>query len=171
MINNRLYCSIDHATEYAKANRLKGKAKREKAAKADIRERKEKIKKRSDYAKEAQTAVNRYIRARDKGKPCISCGKPDNGKHQRHAGHYQSRGAHPELAYNVLNNHGQCATCNTYLSGNLIDYRKGLIVRYGQWIVDYLDSHHDLKKYSIDDLKRIKRIFNKRARFYEKRKL
>lgn len=176
IINNGFYCSYYHATAYARQNQAKGKAKREKAEKSDLRKRKEKLKSYAKLAAEAEKAVRRYIRARDYGKPCISCGTT-NPNIQYAAGHFKTSGGHKELRFNVLNMHLQCNKyCNSALSGNINGnkhtkgYRQGLIDRFGQWIVDYLESHHESKNYSREDLNRIKRIFNKRARFYENRK-
>ena len=42
-----------------------GKKTRQKAIQKDLRERKQKLKTKSDYLKEAQTAFNAYVRARD----------------------------------------------------------------------------------------------------------
>lgn len=135
-----------------------------KKARADNRKAKERLKTRSDWMREAQTAVNWYIRERDRGRPCISCDKPDNGQHQRHASHYRSVGACSSLRFNAWNIHASCATCNAVLSGNLIEYRIRLIRKVGQDRVDWLESQNALVKYDIEYLKRMKRIFNKRAR-------
>lgn len=37
------------------------------------------------------------------------------------------------------NVHGQCLQCNYFLSGNLLNYRRNLIVKIGQEAVDKLD--------------------------------
>ena len=51
------------------------------------------------------------------------------------------------------------------------DYRINLIEKIGLEKVEYLENNNDLdlNKNDIEYLKRIKRIFNKRARSYEKR--
>jgi hypothetical protein len=77
--------------------------------------------------KKAQDIFNNYIRLRDEGKGCISCGNPIE-----HAGHYYSAGHHPALCFNEVNTNGQCIRCNRYLSGNLINYRIGLVKKYGE---------------------------------------
>lgn len=140
-------CSV----ECAKSIAIK---KREKVEKAQDRQKREAIKSRAEWAREAQSAVNAYIRQRDADKPCISCGRHHQG--QYHAGHYLSRGAHPELTYDERNIHKQCQPCNTHLSGNQIEYRKGLIARYGLLYVEWLEGPHEPKKYTIADLKAIK---------------
>jgi len=154
LINNRLFCSFDHATAYAADNRLKGKAVLEKQHRKEAKEKKEKLKSRADHLKEAQQAFNAYIRARDEKLPCISCGRHHQG--QYHAGHYLTVGAHPEMRFDEKNCHKQCSACNLHLSGNIINYRKNLILRYGEEIVDYLESHHPQTKLTIEDIKEIK---------------
>lgn len=135
------------------------------ARKAD-REAKEKLKTRSDWMKEAQTAVNAYVRERDKELPCISCGRFHEG--QWHAGHYLSRGAHPELALEQRNIHRQCAPCNTHLSGNQVKFRLGLIARHGVELVDWLEGPHEPKRYTIDELKAIRDEYRTRLRELQK---
>ena len=76
----------------------------------------------------AQVAFNKFIRARDKDLPCISCG---TGRVAQ-AGHYLSQGHHSALRYNEDNTNGQCVRCNLFLHGNLINYRAGLIRKIGE---------------------------------------
>lgn len=146
------------------------KAKRERTQAAQERKetkvKLEKLKSRSDWAKEAQTAFNRWVRLRDADKPCISCGRHHTG--QYHAGHYMSRGARPELAYEPLNCHKQCSPCNTHLSGNLALYRKNLVDLIGQSQVEWLEGPHEPKHFSVDDLKAIKAKYMALARELEK---
>ena len=76
-------------------------------------------------------AVNhfhKFIRNRDKDKPCISCGKYTTLQ----AGHYYSAGKHPVIRFNEDNVHGQCLSCNYYKSGDLINYTYNLIDRIGK---------------------------------------
>lgn len=83
----------------------------------------------------ATTHFNAYIRRRDEGLRCISCGKQPMSQ----AGHYYSAGHYPALSFNENNVHGQCLPCNYYLSGNLIEYRKNLIKKIGAACVEELD--------------------------------
>ena len=85
--------------------------------------------------KKAQTVFNAWIRERDKDKGCISCGAPGN-----QAGHYFSQGHHSALRFNEMNTNLQCTKCNMYLSGNLINYRAGLVKRYGEQKVLMLEN-------------------------------
>lgn len=123
------------------------------------REAKAKLKTRAQWMKEAQSAFNKYIRLRDAGNPCISCGRHHQG--QWHAGHYLSTGARPELRFEESNVHLQCAPCNNHLSGNIVLYRIGLITKIGIEKVAWLEGSHQPKKYSIEDLRQIKAHYSK----------
>ena len=101
----------------------------EKASKADLKERKNKLIPLSQWKKKLQTVFNKFIRLRDERMGCISCGKPLKGKYD--AGHFYSVGSTPNLRFDERNVHGQCVTCNQYKHGNLIAYREGLIQRIG----------------------------------------
>ena len=125
-----------------------------KAERESVKKRKEAIKSKADWAREAQTAFNAWIRARDEGLPCISCGRHHQG--QWHAGHYLSTGARPELRYTESNVHRQCAPCNTHLSGNAVLYRIGLINRIGSDAVEWLEGPHPLPKWTPDELRAIR---------------
>ena len=145
------------------------KAKRERAAAAqdrkDTRAKLEALKSRADWAKEAQAAFNRWVRLRDAEKPCISCGRHHNG--QYHAGHFLSRGARPELAYEPMNCHKQCSPCNTHLSGNIALYRQSLVAKIGLKQVEWLEGPHEPKHYTVDDLKAIKAKYTALAKELE----
>jgi hypothetical protein len=123
---------------------------------------------------EAQKAVNAYIRLRDFDLPCISCGEisgeGDYLKGSKYdAGHYRARGGlGKHLAYNCFNIHKQCVYCNRSLSGNIVEYRKGLIERIGIERVERLESDNGYRKFDRVYLERIKKIFNKRVRHLKK---
>jgi len=85
---------------------------------------------------------NPYIRWRDKtnfGK-CIS-----SRGDVKHAGHYYPRGTHNGMRFHIMNIHGQSISSNMHKSGDLINYRKGLISRHGQAYMDKLE--HEEAKY------------------------
>jgi hypothetical protein len=144
----------DAQAEKAKRTAQKQARMDAKVERASIKARKEAIKSRADWAREAQTAFNAYIRARDEGLPCISCGRHHQG--QWHAGHYLSTGARPELRYTESNVHRQCAPCNTHLSGNAVLYRIGLIERIGLQVVEWLEGPHEMPKWTAEDYRAIR---------------
>jgi hypothetical protein len=123
---------------------------------AEHRKAKAKAKTRGQWVKEAQAAFNAWVRARDSHQPCISCHRPASDDCQWHAGHYLSTGARPNLRFEADNVHKQCAQCNTHLSGNLINYRLGLIERVGVGRVLELEQDHAPRKYTIQELEAIK---------------
>lgn len=139
--------------------------KREKAAAEDRRQTRAalvKLKSRAELVKEAQTAFNAWIRARDAHLPCVSCGRHHNG--QYHAGHYRSTASRPDLRLDPANVHKQCAPCNTHLSGNLIPYRLELIARVGQAEVDRLEGPPTGNKLTRDELIALKAEYTAKTR-------
>lgn len=92
--------------------------------------------------KDAQKVFNQFIRLRDQGKGCISC----SSNKVEHASHYFSVGQYSALRFNEMNVQGSCAKCNTFLHGNLIHYRQGLVKRYGEDKVKQLEQSADLRK-------------------------
>lgn len=128
--------------------------------------KKSEVKPRSWYLKEAQKWFNKFIRLRDANEPCISCGRHHNG--QYHAGHYRSVGSSPELRFNEMNCQKQCAPCNSYLSGNIINYRPRLIDKIGVDAVNWLEGPHEPSKFTIDDLKDLIKKYKQKCSELEK---
>lgn len=157
------FCSMNHAIEFA---RSKQKAEKNKRQRKEYREAKERLKTLSDHLREAQQAFNAYIRERDKNDPCISCGRFHEG--QYHAGHYLSVGARSNLRFDEKNVNKQCQPCNTHLSGNLVNYRIGLIKKIGKQAVEDLESDQELRRYRIEDAKRIKAEYREKLRELKK---
>jgi hypothetical protein len=105
-----------------------------------------------DLLKKCQKVFNTYIRERDKGKPCISCGNQLKGKFD--AGHYVSSGSCKALTFHELNVWGQCVHCNQHKHGNLIGYREGLTKRIGVVEVETLEKmRHESIKYTREELR------------------
>ena len=141
---------------------LKREAKEAKKQSQELRKRREAIKPRAQWMKEAQTAFNAWIRHRDAELSCVSCGIDHPG--QWHCGHYLSTGARPELRFTESNCAKQCAPCNNYLSGNLVLYRAELIRRIGIAEVERLEGPSTTKKYTIDELRAIRDDYRKRLK-------
>ena len=128
---------------------------------AEIKVRKEKLKSRAEHLREAQAAVNEYVRLRDAHLPCISCDSTPNDNDlmtgsRWDAGHYRSVGACPELRFEPLNIHRQCVKCNRNLSGNAVEYRIRLVLRIGAEKVAWLEGLHPPCKYTVEEIKAIK---------------
>lgn len=104
-----------------------------------------------------QKLVNQYVRHRDKDLPCISCGKRAN---RYEAGHYIAQGSSGQLRYHLDNINSQCSKCNRWLSGNLIEYRLGLVQKLGEDKVKFLEEHrHDTKKWTREELETLTSTF------------
>jgi len=152
-INLKLFCSIDCAVSWSKLQADKSKAKKQKEFNAETRQRKQKLKTRQEWLKDAQTVFNKFIRLRDEGNACISCGRNSGAK--MNAGHYLSVGSHPELRFNELNVHLQCEHCNSYKSGNQAQYRPRLIEKIGLQQVEALEGPHEPLKLTIEEIKEL----------------
>lgn len=115
----------------------------------------------------AQKEFNIFIRLRDQlaGHPCISSGRPLNWTGNAvDAGHYRSRGSAPHLRFDERNCHAQSKQENRYASGNVVDYRLGLIARIGLEAVEALECDQEPRRWSIDDLKQIKATYAAKVR-------
>ena len=85
---------------------------------------------------------HKYIRYRDRDKPCISCGSYNTSD----ASHFYSGGQNPVVRFAEDNVHLACRKCNYFLSGNLIPYRQNLIEKIGQERFDRLEFKVNLAK-------------------------
>lgn len=108
-----------------------------------------------------QKAFNAMIRARDAAKPCVSCGK-FTGK--MNAGHFLSRGSHPELRFDEANTQKQCEYCNTHKHGNPIPYRVELLSRIGLEELARLEGPTPPKKYTVTQLEEMARLYRAKAK-------
>lgn len=158
-------CSIACALAVAP----QGRDKAQKAIKANARKEdaalREKVKPKGAHARGAQAIFNEWVRLRDADLPCVSCGRHHEG--QYHAGHYRTTAAAPELRFEPLNVHKQCAPCNNHLSGNIVNYRAELLNRIGAERLAWLEGPHAPKRYTIADYQAIKSEF--RAKIKELR--
>lgn len=162
---------IECAIAYGKSEKgraIAGKALAE-AGRRQIKVRKEKLKSRADHLREAQAAVNEYVRLRDANLPCISCDSTPNDNDlmtgsRWDAGHYRSVGACPELRFEPLNIHRQCVKCNRNLSGNTVEYRIRLVQRIGAEKVVWLEGLHPACKYTVEEIKAIKAEYRAKTR-------
>lgn len=129
-----------------KRSKMQVKKRNERKEREQKKELKEKLKTVSDYRKDARYWFQRWIRIRDLGKNCISCETLLTDIRTFDAGHYYNAYSYPQLLFNEFNCNGQCKNrCNNMLSGNLIEYRKGLIKRWGMDVLLDLDELADDK--------------------------
>ena len=127
------------------------KKKKDQEWQKEKKERKEALLTHSEWLNLLQKVFNAYIRARDKGNPCISCGcAVDNG----HASHMFSVGGNPNVRFNEDNVHLACVECNLHKHGNLVEYALRLPERIGQERFEKLvsDSKQTVLKLSIPEI-------------------
>jgi hypothetical protein len=152
-------CSAMCAVAVGQQNRLKQDRAQDKATR-------ERLMTLSDWRKRAQAAFNGWTKARDAALPCISCGAPPRTDDQ--AGHYLTRGAHPELAMDPANTHRQCLRCNLFLHGAQAKYRIGLVERIGLAEVERLEGPNPPRKDTADSLKALAAHYREQTRALKK---
>ncbi|MEO8640945.1 recombination protein NinG [Pseudomonas sp.] len=153
---------------------------------SEIKVRKEALKTRADHLKDAEKAVRDYRRTYELsiGSGCISCGQSQEvilaaqgwkvgGAFD--AGHFMGKGARPELRMEPTNIWLQCKGCN---SGSYMHARKGytvsqgfrfgLIARIGLEAVEALESDHEPRKHTVEELKAITAEYRAKTRDLKK---
>lgn len=164
-------CTPICALELGRQEENRRKLKAQKAEEKKWREKKKKLNETVPIlTKKAQTEFNKYIRLRDKDKPCVSCGRYEHDiKHNNRGGawdcgHYRSVGSAPELRFEELNAHKQCKKCNQFLSGNHVEYRFGIARRLSPDQLKWLEGPHKPKRYRVDEIKEIIAKFKKKIK-------
>lgn len=124
-----------------------------------------------DWIKITQVTFNNFIRLRDKGKPCISCGKQIK-ENNCDAGHLWSAGGHYNVRFNELNVNAQCSRpCNKDKSGDVNNYRKGFIERYGIDELNELDSIANItRNFTIEEIKQINQTYKEKIKELNERR-
>ena len=121
---------------------------------------KEKVKTLGQYEAEAKASFQLWVRLRDKNLPCISC---NEHKELVDGGHYFKAELFSGLIFNEKNVHKQCRKCNRFLGGNEIQYRIGLVKRFGEDYVNQLEKESIDKrvyKYTKQELIEIKKKYD-----------
>ncbi|WP_261666914.1 recombination protein NinG [Erwinia mallotivora] len=170
-------CGPVCAYQYQREARLR-KAELERKDKLKIR--KKALKPRSHFISKAQTAFNAFIRERDEGKPCPSCGNyhpPMIFGGQWDCGHYMSVGARPELRFEEKNAYRQCKKCNggsgRFTAKNKTvheRYRETLLNWFGLELVEWLEGPHAARHYTTGELEEIAATYRRKTRELKKEK-
>lgn len=178
-------CGFECHLKYADQVIAKSKAKQAKEERKKDKERKEKLKNRGDYLAEAKKEIQKFRRLEELSKDsgCMSCLRSQQEVEAGEwrpggywdGGHFQSKGARPELALEPLNIWLQCKACN---GGSGKYARKGYTVNQnfetnlraqeGDALVDWLKGPHEPAKHTIEDLKQIIQTYRAKARGLEK---
>ena len=128
-------------------------------------EQRDKLKTLSQFEAEAKRVFQKWIRKRDEGKPCISCG--NYNPKQFDAGHFKKAEIYSGVIFDERNVHSQCSKCNRFLGGNELEYRAGLVNRFGEVFVLQLEADAiKLRnyKYTKEELKEIKETYLKKLK-------
>lgn len=157
-------CSLPCETTLAERLVAKRSKARAKAERLEDKARREKLKRLSQWRKEAQAAFNAYVRRRDSHLPCVSCGRSANWGGQWHASHLRSVGAASSIRFHLWNVHRACSICNNHLSGNLANYLPRLQELIGAERVAWLNEQNAPRRYSVEYLRRIKDVFSRKAK-------
>jgi hypothetical protein len=144
--------SLSHKNNLAKAKKGNSNALGNKSKKGTFP-----IYKNSNLKYYIQIIVNKKVRERDKLEDgtwiCIACGKKVL---KGHASHYFDRERYPRLSFEPNNIHVCCIRCNLFLHGNLIEYRKNLILKIGKESLKDLEifgfSEESKKPFSQEEL-------------------
>ena len=125
-------CGYKCAIIHSKNLKLQKELKDWKVEKAIL---KDKLKTLGQYEAEAKKSFQKWIRMRDVSLPCISCGIEQTDLWD--GGHYKKAEIYSGVIFDENNCHKQCRKCNRFLNGNELNYRQGLIKRYG---IDFADK-------------------------------
>ena len=143
----RAYCSIEHQAEIGLRLAREKKKNEDKEFKRETKAMKKEAMTRTEWYDRLQDLVNQYVvHVRDKDKPCCTCGKTDPSV-KYDAGHYLSRGARPELRFELTNIHKQCSMeCNVHGSSMRPEYNQFIIDTYGMKHYEWLNGPHEMLK-------------------------
>lgn len=169
------WCSPECGHAIAVAKLAKQKTAQARASRKAVRDDKAETKKKLDamrprkwFLAKAKTALHAYIRARDEGKPCISCdtillklGRP-GGDYD--AGHFRSVGSAKHLQFEEGNIFGQCKHCNDHLKGNQLEYERRLRILKGDAYVDAIKADNDARHLTIHDFLQIEATYTAKLR-------
>lgn len=145
-------CNPKCAVEYTRKQKEQAEARKQAENKKVL---KEKLKTKSEYEKELQKEVNTIVRLIDSGHECISSLRPMK-KEDVNAGHFYSRGAYPELRFNLFNIYAQSIEQNMHQSGNPLGFMVGLSHYFNDLHKEYvlnLKSEYSALKLTVEQLK------------------
>ena len=144
----------------------KTRKQKEQQRRKQTKEAKEKIMTRSDWLKKLELSFNKFIRERDKDKPCISCGAAP-GTYTLTCGHFWPAGNYSFLRFNELNCHGQCwYNCNKNKHGNIGEYRLNITSRISEEDLNWIDENrHNELNLTIEEIKDLIKVYKDKIKF------
>lgn len=176
-------CSVSCALALVREKEAKKAIKKAKSERRETKAKKKALMSVRDWIKKAQPVFNKYIRLRDKDKPCISCGRTNQEVEGSEGwkpggswdcGHFLTIGAHEELRFEPKNAYKQCKSCNggsgKYTKKNHTvgkQYRINLIERVGIETVDWLEGPHELPRWTTDDIQSVQEKYKAKIKEIE----
>lgn len=104
-----------------------------------------------------------YVKERDGG-VCFTCGSRPQGAACQ-AGHFVSRAKQATL-FDPKNCHVQCVKCNVFLKGNVAEYARRFLERYGREEFDALMARSDrFRQWKVYELQELLDALEEPARF------
>ena len=174
------FCDTECAYKQARATQAKKASKDSSEQRKRDREKLRQLKAQSEWSDETQTIFNKMRRLeelvwfKEQGlEPvCFSCQKP-LGNDIWACGHYKTRGARSDLAFERLNTHLQHNFgCNSNKSGDVDGQKIGYVMRYGkeraEQILADLDVRREVKKRTPEEWMAMKKEYNAEIRRLEK---
>lgn len=165
------FCDVECAYSHARAIQAKKAAKDLTEQKKRDRERLVQLKRPSEHASEAQELFNKmrrlecllWFKERGLEPVCISCQKPLGGDVWA-CGHYKTRGARKDLAFERLNTHLQHNfSCNKHKSGDVDGQKIGYAMIYGEdeakRILADLEVRREIPKRTPDEWEAMKKQY------------
>ena len=119
----------------------------------------------SKLIQECQAVFNSFIRKRDAGLPCISCGAP----YFSDCGHLFPKSTRPAMRFDPRAAAGQCRECNSMHDGNYDNFCKGIAARHGvefltEVIQDSNFSRQTDHKWSRGELEEMIKFYKKETK-------
>lgn len=112
--------------------------------------------------KQLQPIFNEYIRLRDKGKACISCGEY---KKEVDAGHFYAKSGYSGLRFDEDNTHAECKYCNRFDESHLIGYAERLKMKIGEQ--DYKELQERALDYKKNGIKWNRQELEEKIEYYK----
>lgn len=128
----------------------------------------------SSALRKAKSAIQKWARMRDADENgiirCCCCGHWKNWKHCD--GAHFIKATYLATCFIEHNINGCCRSCNRFLEGNIEEYRKYMIIKYGQDKLDELNKLKHLRtKYHGFELEAIARLYTDRQKEFAWKRL
>lgn len=117
-----------------------------------------------------QSAVNCYVRWRDRLNTCVTCDNTPGGASKYltgsdiDAGHFLPRSVYPSIRFDTRQIFSQCVNCNRHNSGRRHEFRLFMIDLHGLELVEWFEAQNHPVKWDVDEVKEIRKHYRKLLR-------